>query len=404
MKPANSETKGMHSAATLYVALELGSRRWVACFSADGEKRHTHQWTARDYDTLMSKIASEKKRLGLPASARVVSCYEAGRDGFSVHRRLEQLGVESKVVDSSSIKVDRRRMQEKTDQIDARELLQMLVLADQGGVNVWREVRPPSPEQEDARRPSRERERLVRERGGHSVRIVSLLKLVGVTVKIDSAFVQALEKMKVPPHLKEELHREFERWLLVNQQVHALEKATAKIVREADQKREEGVVDQKASGKASDHKVAPQEKSVVSADRRVGAMVGQLASLRGIGLNSSWIFAAEFFAVRNFRNRRELAACAGLAPIRRNSDQMDKRFGISKAGSQRVRDTIIEIAWQWLRFQPQTPLSQWFDHRFAHGNSRIRRRGIVAVARKLLIQLWRFAENGVVPDGAVCSA
>ena len=391
MKSANPVVEDKQEPETLYVALELGSRNWIVGFSGGGKKWHMRRFSAGGYDALQLAMQSEKKKLGLPATARVVSCYEAGRDGFSVHRELERRGIENRVVDSSSIKVDRRRMQEKTDRIDCQELLRMLVLSDQGAANVWRVVNPPSLEEEDARRPSRERERLVRERGAHSVRIRSLLKLIGLKLRVDAAFLKSLSEKNVPPHLRAELQREFERWSLAHAQVRAVEKEKAAIVRAACEKEEAG------------DNIAP-DGSLVIVDHRVGSIASRLASLYGIALGSGWVFASEFFAWRQFHNRRELAACAGLAPIRRNSDQTDRRFGISKAGNQRVRDTMVEIAWRWVQFQPRSSLSQWFGRRFADGNSRARRRGIVAVARKLLIQLWRFLDHGVMPDGAVCIA
>ena len=128
--------------------------------------------------------------------------------------------------------------------------------------------------------------------------------------------------------------------------------------------------------------------------------VRRLLQLKGIGMNSAWVYVMEFFAWRAFRNRRELGSLAGLAPTPYASGESSRERGISKAGNRPVRALAIEIAWCWLRYQPDSQLSRWYQRRFAKGGSRVRRIGIVALARKLLIALWRYVEEDILPEGA----
>lgn len=324
----------------------------------------------------MQEIERARQRWGIPAAgSRVVSCYEAGRDGFWLHRFLLSRGVCNVVVDSSSIEVNRRSRRAKTDRLDAQKLLTQLIRHDLGEEGrVWSVVRVPSVGQEADRQLHRDWEELKQERTLHRNRIQSLLACQGVTLKLGADFGERLASLvlwdgsALPVPLQERLKREWERLQLVEEQI-----------RELKRQREEAVA------AASDESLK---------------QIQQLAKLKGIGLTSAWLFVREFFGWRQFRNRREVAALAGLVPMPYQSGSTAHEQGISKAGNVRLRTMAIEIAWSWLRYQPTSQLSLWFQERYGPGSRRSRRVGIVALARKLLVSLWRFLETGVVPEGA----
>lgn len=364
---------------TLYMALELSKKLWKLAFS-DGEKKRVVTIKAKNLLELQEAITKAKAKFGLPMEARVVSCYEAGRDGFWLHRFLVSTGIENQVVDSSSIEVNRRARRAKTDGIDAGKLLGLLRRYWGGERDVYSVVRVPSESQEDARRLHRELERLKKERGQHITRIRSLLTLHGIEVSYVggsdwadqvSGFRQ-WDGSPLPGELKAELLREGERLTLVRQQISALEAEQRRRERESDD---------------------PMIRKIV-----------QLQQLGAIGQVSAWVFIMELFGWRKFNNRRELASLVGLTPMPYNSGDSTVEQGISKAGSRRVRALLIEISWLWLRYQPDSELSQWFNRRFAAGGKRMRRIGIVALARKLLIALWRYLETGEIPAGATLKA
>ncbi|MCP5086731.1 MAG: IS110 family transposase [Rhodobacteraceae bacterium] len=369
------ETNGNAMAPTLYMALELSKKLWKLAFS-DGKKKRLVTIKAKNLFELQEAIAKAKAKFGLAAEARVVSCYEAGRDGFWLHRFMVSIGIENQVVDSSSIEVNRRARRAKTDRIDAGKLLGMLRRYWGGERDVYSVVRVPSESQEDARRLHRELECLKKERGRHITRIRSLLTLHGIEVRYVGGSdwaeqVSGFRQWDGSPllgELKGELLREGERLALVRQQIHALE---------AEQRRREHESDD------------PMIRKIV-----------QLQQLGAIGPVSAWVFIMELFGWRKFNNRRELASLVGLTPMPYNSGDSTVEQGISKAGSRRVRALLIEISWLWLRYQPDSALSQWFNRRFAAGGKRMRRIGIVALARKLLIALWRYLETGEIPAGA----
>jgi transposase len=318
----------------------------------------------------MLAIGWAKTRLKLAPDSEVRSCYEAGRDGFHLHRFLQSQAVENIVVDSSSIEVDRRARRAKTDRVDGMKLLELLM-------GYWREakklrvVRVPSVQEEDQRQVNRERERLGREATGHRNRIRGLLIAQGVRVEGmgTRGWRERLEKMAIAAHLKAQLLRETERLALVQAQLKVLEQSRCQRLG------------------AKEHDVAM-------------VQVKQLLGLCAVGINSAWVLVMEFFAWRGFRNRRELGGLSGLVPTPYSSGSMEREQGISKAGNRRVRTLLIELAWQWLRYQPQSALAKWFNARFAGGGSRTRRIGIVALARKLLVALWRYLEHGELPAGA----
>jgi transposase len=252
--------------------------------------------------------------------------------------------------------------------------LRLLIRYHQGEKRVWSMAQVPSVEEEDARRLNRELERLKKERTGHRNRIQSLLVAQGVRLKPRHDLLERLEQVRLwdgsalPPDLQAEVRREEERLRLVDQQIRALEAEQVRRLEEA---------------------ALPCHRQVV-----------QLMHLRGIGLTSAWVFVMEYFGWRQFTNRKEVAALAGLTPMPYASGDSYREQGISKAGNRRIRTLMIQIAWGWLRYQPHSALSVWFNTRFAQGGKRMRRIGIVALARRLLIALWRYLQSGVIPEGA----
>ena len=317
----------------------------------------------------MTAIARAKVRCHLPADAAVRSCYEAGRDGFWLHRWLTAQGIVNLVVDSASIEVNRRKRRAKTDRLDSDKLLSMLMRYYGGERRVWAVARIPTPEQEDERRLHRELADLRKERTAHSNRIRSLLVLHNLRVEHigGRAWTRwwAQNAAQLPPGVRTEIERESERLSLVAKQIKMLE---------AQQRREV----------------------------RSGAQpaIAQLSRLAAIGIGSAWTLVKELFGWRQFHNRRELAGCLGLAPTPYASGTSNVEQGISKAGNRRARWLMVELAWSWLRFQPASQLSQWFNQRFAAASKRMRRVGIVALARRLAIALWRYLEFGEIPPGA----
>jgi transposase len=350
------------------MAMELSTKSWGLVFGDGGTKRRRKSIEARDWVALGEATERARKRFGLPESARVVSCYEAGREGFSVHRELLKRGVANRVVDSSSIEVQRRGRRKKTDRVDGEKLLKLLLREAGGERDVWRVVRVPSEAEEDARRPQRELERLGKERTAHRNRLQGLLFTQGIAMKPGRGFVERVSKLGLGGELQGELEREYARLQLVQEQIRSLERE--------------------------------QRERLKGAQSKAACQAAQLMKLKGLGETSGWRFATEFFAWREFRNRREVGALAGLVGTPYNSGQSEREQGISKAGNQRVRKLAIEIAWQWLRHQPESKLSVWFNQRYAQGGKRMRRVGIVAVARRLLVALWRYLEHGVMPEGA----
>jgi transposase len=373
MNPAACRNEDNAEAPVLYMALELSNKSWRVAFS-DGAKRRQGTVPAADLEKLAGAVAKAKEHFGMPAWARVVSCYEAGRDGFWLHRHLRSVGIENEVIDAASIEVSRRLRHVKTDRLDGDRLLAKLIRHHAGERQGWSVVHAPSLEEEDARRLHRELERLKRERLAHRVRMQSLLVAQGVRVMSKSAAKLQFDTLTLwdgralPAELRCELKREVERLDLVESQIAMLEGERRERLREPK----------------------------TDAERRIV----QLMRLGAIGPTSAWLLVMEFFGWRRFRNRREVAALAGLVSAPYNSGESERDQGISKAGNRRVRAMMVEIAWIWLRFQPKSALSRWYQRRFAGGGLRIRRVGIIALARRLLIALWRYLEDGVLPEHA----
>jgi transposase len=365
----------------LYMGCELSLSSWKLAFGIGGNPRII-QIAARDLKGVSEEIIKAKRRFGLAEEADVVSCYEAGRDGFWIHRYLLSIGVRNIVVDSSSIEVNRRKRRAKTDKIDVRKLYTMLVRHDRGEKGMWSVVRVPSRQDEDERRTHRELERLQKERGAHSNRIRSLLVTQGIVVEVDGNLPGLLESVRLwdgselSPQLKLEIKREYSRMKEVDRQILEVRK-----------------------GQRDTIKVEKKESPAKSQDKKVQSVIG-LTRLRGIGERSAWTLGYEFLW-REFANRREVAGAAGLVGMPYSSGGNVREQGISKAGNKRIRRLMVELSWCWLRYQPGSTITTWFNKRFAQGGKRMRRIGIVGVARRLLIALWRYASLGEVPGGAI---
>jgi transposase len=375
MSATHAQQSNTATAPKLYLALELSWNSWKLAFTVGhGQKARLRTIPARNTDLLLAEIAKAKARFGLPEDTPVASCYEAGRDGFWLHRYLVHKGIDNRVVDSASIEVNRRQRRAKSDALDAVKLVEMLIRFHNGESKVWRVVRVPSVEDEDRRQRHRELIELKSQRTEHSNRIKGLLATFGLDAVVNAEFPRRLERLRqwdgepLPPKVTARILREFERWRQVDAQVRALSNEQRRAVRDDGE---------------------PQVERV----RR-------LLGLKGIGQAGAWILVREVFGWRAIKNRRELAALAGLVPTPYGSGEGHREQGISKAGNRRVRWVLVELAWGWLRYQPGSALSEWYRKRFGSGNARARKVGIVALARKLLIALWKYVEGGEVPAGA----
>jgi transposase len=363
-------------APLLYLAFELGDSNWKLGFTVGmGQRPRERTIAARDLDALQRDIHLAKRRFGLPETAPVLSCYEAGRDGFWLHRYLVEQGVQNLVVDSSSIEVNRRQRRAKTDRMDVGKLLGQLIRYRSGERKVWSVVRVPSAKDEDDRQLHRELSTLKKERTRQINRIKGLLASQGVRLPVKADFAQGLESVRawdgspLLPRLQARLVREYERLEFVGEQIKELERQRVQEIRQSQ-----------------DPKVE---------------QVRRLMRLNGIGVNSSWQFIMEFFGWREFRSGKEVGGLSGLVPTPYQSGSSYREQGMSKAGNRHVRAMAVEIAWGWLGYQPESELTKWYEKRFGQGSKRIRKIGIVALARRLLVELWRYLETGAIPQGAV---
>lgn len=376
MSVTSPHWQSSESRVVLHMAMELGRSQWKLLFNTDTIKPRYRVVAAGDLAELHEAIGWAQQRFGCP-DAQVVSCYEAGRDGFWIHRLLESWKIINTIVDPSSIEVDQRKRKVKTDRRDLRKLLPRLMRHTAGEADVWRVVRVPDLQAESARRETRELERIKRERTGHVNRIKGLLALHGMEIRTLRGLPGQLATLRGPDgsslgtYERAEIQRQWERWDLAHRQI-----------RDIDILRRKRLV----QGEASD---------------QVLAKVRTLMSLRGVGEVSAWMLVLELFGWRRLRNRREVGAIVGLCGTPFDSGNSEREQGISKAGNRRVRGVMIELAWGWLRWQPGSELSHWFEEHYGGTSKRHRRVGIVALARRLLIALWRLADQGLVPKGAV---
>jgi len=361
----------------MYVAMELSNKKWKLAFG-DGSRIRERNVVARDVEGFLEEVALAKEKLGLPHDAPVIACYEAGRDGFWIDRMLKSHGIENHVMDPASIEVPRQARKRKTDRLDVKKLLKLLIrYALWGEADAFSAVRVPSEEQEADMRTHRERGRLVSERTGHRARFKSLCVLHGITVANPARCqIDKLRDWKgesLAAALVEELKHEQQRLILLEEQIKTLEET--------------------------------QQQCLDSPQKLATKKAKKLQALKGVGMQSSWILSHECFGWRTFQNRKQLGSFAGLTGTPYDSGDTLREQGISKAGSGRVRTTMIELAWSWVRWQPRSELTRWFVRRYMlAGSRRSRRKGIVALARKLLIALWKYVEYGTVPAGAILQA
>jgi transposase len=375
--PVPERTCSRGDCATLFVSLELSRSTCVATSLAPGSRKMSkHTLVGGDGRKLLDLLARLRTRAEqrIAAPVKVVTIHEVGLDGFWIHRLLEANGVESHVVDPASIAVPRRHRRAKTDAIDGETLLRTLMAWQRGEPRVCAMTVPPTPSEEDRRRVSRERATLLRERIRHTNRIRGLLFGQGITNynPLHKNRRKRLEELRTGDghpmlaHLKAEILREIDRLELVLRQISEVEAERDEMLRPA----------------------------------QASSPVALLMRLKGIGAEFAGVLYLEGL-FRHFENRRQLAAYAGLAPSPWKSGSVDHEQGISKAGNPRLRTTMIELAWMWVRYQPASALSCWFRQRVGSERGRIRRISIVALARKLLIALFRYINHGEIPAGAV---
>lgn len=360
----------------LALSLELGASEWKMAFSPWLGQQPRHRTVAAgDLGAVKKEIAAAKARFKLPGDVRVASCYEAGRDGFWIHRALEMLGVENHVVDSAAIEVSRRSRRAKTDRLDAAKLLNQLLRYLSGEKRAFKVVRVPTEEEEDRRHLHRELKTVKGARTAVTNRIKGLLATVGVRLKEVADLPRVLDRLRqwngdpLPRWLKARVGWDCQERERLQQRIAELEKQRGELLR-------------KGTDKGSE-------------------CARKLNELRGMGPNASWLYSLEFFAWREFRNRRQIGGLAGLTPTPYQSGTERREQGICKAGNRWMRSIAIEIAWGWLRYQPESELSRWYRERYANASPRQRKIGIVALARKLLIELWKYLQSGTPPAGAV---
>jgi transposase len=364
---------------TIFVAIELSQKAWlITLHSPDRDRFSRRRLDGGDHAGLLALIDKVRSRAAqkLGSAPQVVSCYEAGYDGFWLHRLLEAAGITNLIFDPASIAVEQRARRAKTDRIDGELLLRTLMAYLRGEPRVVRIVRVPRVEQEDARRASRERDRLITEQTAHTNRIKALLRLAGMAVGNPRrrdwlAWLQRQRDWQghsLPPQLLAEATREHARLMLVREQLAALEQTQ------------------------------DAEAPAPMAERR-----DLLQRVKALGPAFTATLVNEVF-YKDFRNRREVASYCGLTPSPWRSGGIDREQGISKSGNRRARQKAIELAWLWLRHQPDSALSRWFRARTANAGKRVRRIAIVALARKLIVALWRYLAVGLVPEQATMKA
>jgi transposase len=360
---------------TLYVAFELGKKDWkLGMTSGFGMAPWVRTVASRDWRAVEEALRQGRRRVGLAAETRVVSCYEAGRDGFWIHRKLTQLGIINRVVDSASIEVNRRARRAKTDRLDARKLVTLLVRVWCGDRDAWHEVRVPTVADEAARQVSRERTALTQEQTRLINQIRGWLATWGCALprRRTGAWwttVRDWANEALPAEVQGRLARAAERQAGLAKQIAALD--------------------------------AQQQRAVTTAPPT--SAMRQLVRLKGVATTGASVLLDEGLVWRAFQNRRQIGGLLGFAPTPFNSGESTREQGISRAGNNRLQSVSIQLAWSWVRWQPQSALTLWYRERFGTGK-RSRRIGIVAVARRLVIALWRYVTTGAVPVGAILKA
>jgi transposase len=366
----------------IFVSMELSRAKWLitSLSPGAGEKLSRHVVPGGDLAALQALFAAlqAKAQARTGARYRIIVIQEAGLDGFWIHRALEQAGIESHVVDPASILVPQRKKRAKSDRIDGETLVRTLMAWLRGEPRVCSMVRPPSPQAEDHRRLVRERRALITERVRHTNRIKGLLFAQGVLdyeplrrdrrARLET--LQTGDGRPLPSHLTAQIGRELDRLELLLEQLGAVE---------------------------------AEREGLLAAERlKAKAPVDLLLKLKGIGPEFAAVLWSEGF-FRHFDNRRQVAAYAGLAPTPWKSGRLDREQGVSKAGNPRLRTALIQLSWLWLQHQPDSALSRWFEARVAKAGARGRKSAITALARKLLVALWKYLNAGVAIEGAVCA-
>ena len=358
----------------VYVGFELSQKEWkLALTSGFQAKPWVRTVPAGDLGAVERVVRMARQRFGLPPTACVVSCYEAGRDGFWIHRALQGLGIANRVVDSASIEVNRRARRTKTDRIDALKLVMMLVRVCGGEQRVWAEVRVPSASAEAARHRSRERTALVQEQTRLRNQIGSWLATCGCRATMRTrqqatwwSGVRDWADTPLPAPVQVRIERAEARLAIVAEQIATIDGQQAATVQQATP----------------------------------GSPLARLVQLKGIATTSASVLVEEGVVWRAFQNRRQIGGLLGFAPAKYDSGASSRDQGITRAGNKRLQSVMVQLAWSWVHWQRQSALTRWYQERFGRGK-RARRVGIVALARKLLIALWRYATAGVLPAGAV---
>jgi transposase len=367
----------------IFASMELSRSIWLitSLSPGGGEKMSKHSMRGGDVGGLLERFAQlrEKAQARTGRNFPIIVIQEAGLDGFWIHRVLQSEGIESHVVDPASVATSRRRRRAKTDRIDGEALLRTLLAYKRGEPRVCAMVKAPTPEEEDHRRLCRERKVLTAERVQHVNRIKGLLFAQGVSgykpLRRDRR--RRLDELRtgdgrpLPKHLKDQISRELDRLELLLEQIKAAETERDALL-------------------AAQKVVAP-------------APAAMLLDIKGIGPEFAAVLWLEGL-FRHFDNRRQIASYAGLAPTPWQSGSVDHEQGVSKAGNPRLRTTLIQLAWLWLRHQPQSALALWFKERVTRNGGRLKKTTIVALARKLLVALWKYVTAGVVIEGAVMKA
>jgi transposase len=365
----------------IFVSLELSRSTWLvtSLSPGSGERMSKHSVPGGDIAGLLQRFSQLQDKTERRTGCRVpiIVIQEAGLDGFWIHRRLqsEGIGIESHIVDPASIATSRRRRRAKTDRIDGEALLRALLAYKRGEPRVCAMVQVPTPEEEDRRRISRERKTLIAERIEHVNRIKGLLFSQGVEYEpLHRNRRQRLKELQtgdgrpLPEHLTRQISRELDRLELLLEQIKAVEAERDALL-------------------------------AAARDASVPMPVTMLLGLKGIGAEFAMVLWSEGL-FRTFGNRRQVAAYAGLAPTPWQSGTVAREQGVGKSGNPRLRSTMLQLAWLWLRHQPESALSRWFYERVNRNGGRLRKTMIVAVARKLLVALWKYVTAGVVIEGA----
>jgi transposase len=363
----------------LFVSIEMSERHWQFTYTTGLDApRYRRTVSAWDWDGAAAGLAAARRRFRLDGAAPVACCYEAGREGFAPYRWLRAQGVQAVVLDPASLRVDRRKRRAKTDRLDGDGLVTALIYWYLGDRSALRVVRVPSRPEEGARAVARELETLTRECTRTTNQLRSLLLTHGLRMPFGPTFLTRVAEARdwagepLPAPLQDELGRLWARRTLLVAQQRELERTTGAAIR---------------------------------AQTLPGAeTVARLMRLRGVGLRGAVTLGTELFAWRQFQNRRQVGGYLGLGSAPYASGQQTHDQGIAKAGNRHARRVMIPLAWAWLRLQPDSALTRWFHQRFGGGGPHARRRGIVALARRLAIAFWRYLQDGTLPAGAVLKA